>query len=166
MVRSVGVIVGVLTAVILGLGPAAGETKKAPCGAPETLTFEDWPSWTKATPKPILSPGHGGIWVGIYLNDLARDVYLAAGAPHPTCAAIVKAIYGVADGSEVLRLSVMVKMPAGYHSDRADWWYGTYDAEGRKAKRQGKLQDCFLCHAFAEETDYLFAEEVLRAIGK
>lgn len=166
MNRPIGFIVGLLTAAIFGTGPVHGEMIAAPCGVAAASTFENWRAWTKLTPKPIVASGHGGNWADIYLNDGARDSYLAAAARFPRCAAIVKPIYADAGASRVLELVIMVKMPAGWDPANADWWYGVYDASGGKARRQGKLRDCIPCHAFAAETDYLFTEDVLKAIGK
>ena len=166
MARSIAFIVGALIAAILGLEPASAESARAPCGDAEALTFENWQAWTKLTPKPIVASGHGGTWARVYLNDGARDRYLAAAARYPRCAAIVKPLYRDASATRILELMIMVKLPAGYDPENADWWYGVYDATGLKARRRGKLKDCISCHAFAAETDYLFAEEVLEAIGK
>jgi hypothetical protein len=166
MARSIAFIVGAMVVAASGTLPASAESARAPCGDAEALTFENWRAWTKLTPKPIVASGHGGTWADIYLNDGARDGYLAATARYPRCAAIVKPLYSDAGATRILELMIMVKMPAGYDPENADWWYGVYDATGRKTRRRGKLIGCISCHAFAAETDYLFAEEVLEAIGK
>ena len=132
------------------------------------LTFENWRGYTKVTPKPIFSKGHGNEWVEIYVDDLAKAPYLAATAPYPECATIVKAHYSDESGTnQTSNLAIMVKMPPGYDPENADWWYGKYDTSGTKAKMQGKLfYDCIACHRGASETDYLFSKEVMAEINK
>jgi hypothetical protein len=130
------------------------------------MTFEDWMEWTKVTPNPVISKGHNDNWVGIYVDDLARETYLAATGPYPECARIVKPVYTDASGSEVQRLTVMVKMSPGYDPEDADWWYGMYDAAGKDAIMQGKLPGCIICHRQAADTDYLFSKEVVHAEKK
>ena len=36
--------------------------------------------------------GHSNNWVGIYVDELAKDTNLRAGAPYPECTRIVKPI--------------------------------------------------------------------------
>jgi len=131
------------------------------CGDETTMTFEHWRRWTKVTPNPIISKGHSGNWVGIYVDDLAKKTYLAATGPYPECARIVKPIYTEASGTEVQRLTIMVKMASGYDPEDADWWYGMYDASGKSAIMEGKLAGCIICQRQAAATDYLFSKEVL-----
>jgi hypothetical protein len=57
----------------------------------------------------------------------------------------------------------MVKMPLGYDSENADWWYGVYDASGMDMWNEGKLSGCIICHKQATEMDYLFSKEVMNA---
>jgi hypothetical protein len=131
------------------------------CSSDKMMTFEGWAEWTKVTPKPVVSAGHSNNWVGIYVDKLAESTYLSASSPYPECARIVKPIYWDASGTGVRKLTIMVKMPPGYDSENADWWYGVYDASGTKMRRQGKLTDCIPCHKQAAETDYLFSKEVI-----
>ena len=131
-----------------------------------TLTFEDWQQWAAITPKPVRSHGHSNNWVDIYTNKLAEKTYRAASSPYQTCAKIVKPIYTDSTGRTIRKLTIMVKMPPGYDSENADWWYGVYDASGTDMKRQGKLMDCIPCHKQAAETDYLFSKEVMSVSGE
>ena len=64
---------------------------------------------------------------------------------------------------DVLKLTIMVKMPVGYDPDHGDWWYGMSSADGVRLSRRGKLTDCIACHQQAAETDYLFSREVMSA---
>jgi hypothetical protein len=134
------------------------------CGSAAGKTFEDWDSWAKVNPTPILSEGHSNSYVDIYVDDLARTTYFAATAPYPECARIVKAKLRAETAPEVVSLTVMVKMPAGYDPENNDWWYGKYDVTGTKTiLSAGKRSDCIACHLQAAVTDYLFSEEVLAA---
>ncbi len=128
----------------------------------KTMTFEDWRGWTRVTPKPVRSNGHSNNWVGIYVNKLAEATYLSASSPYQVCAKIVKPIYTDSSGTNIRKLTIMVKMPPGYDSDNADWWYGSSDESGIDVWG-GKLPDCIICHKQAAETDYLFSKEVLSA---
>ena len=132
------------------------------CSSDKLMTFEGWAEWTKVTPEPVVSAGHSNNWVGIYVDKLAESTYLSASSPYPKCARIVKPIYTDASGTGVKKLTIMVKMPSGYDSENADWWYGVYDATGTKMRRQGKLTGCISCHRQAAETDYLFSKEVIQ----
>ena len=125
------------------------------------MTFANWRDWKEVTDGFVVSEGHSNSWVRIYVNDLAKDIYLSRSAPYPECAQIVKSAYHDADGSSFRGLTVMVKMPAGYDPENADWWYGKYDESGTFMLKQGKLFDCIACHKQASETDYLFSKEVL-----
>lgn len=131
------------------------------CDGEIAMIFEGWRQWTRVIPKPVVSEAHGDNWVGIYVNELAKSTYLAASAPYPVCAQIIKPVYTDASGSEVRKLTVMVKMPSGYDPDNENWWYGKYDESGTHATKQGKLPGCIVCHKQAAETDYLFSKEVL-----
>ena len=114
MVRLICVFIGSLIIAAIVATLAVPGSASNSCSEGGKMTFENWRMWTKVTPKPIVSTGHGGSWVGVYVDDLARDTYLAAGAPYPECAKIVKPIYTDASGSKVTKLFIMVKMPSGY----------------------------------------------------
>lgn len=140
--------------------PAPTATPQLLCGdAPET-TFQDWREWAQVNAQPI--EGHES-WVTVYVNDLAEEAYLTASPPYPECAVIVKAQYLSEASSTVMRITVMVKIPAGYDPQNGDWWYGMYDPDGVEAEMSGKVPVCIACHMGAADTDFLFAEEVLAA---
>ena len=126
------------------------------------MTFEDWKNWTRVTPKPVRSKGHSNNWVGIYVNKLAETTYLSASSPYQVCAQIVKPIYTDLSGTNIRKLTIMVKMSPGYDPENADWWYGQSDESGIDVWG-GKLPDCIICHKQAAETDYLFSREVINA---
>lgn len=141
------------------------------CASEIEKTFENWRYWTKVNPTPLLSEGHKdrGVapYVDVYVDDLAKTTYLAASAPYPECARIIKAKYTDETATKVVRLAIMVEMPAGYDPENNDWWYGRYDATGTQAISQGKMwSDCAYCHRRASDTDYLFSEEVLAAVNE
>lgn len=163
MARLICIFIGplLITAIVAKLAVPGSASKS--CGKGSKFTFEDWRMWTKVTPKPVVSKGHGSSWVGVYVGDLARATYLAVGAPYPECAKIVKPTYSDASGSKITKLYIMVKMPTGYDPENADWWYGVYAASGAKVYREGKLQGCISCHKEAVQTDYLFSKEVVGA---
>ncbi len=153
-------------------GRALEEFVDPDCGSENDKTFENWSSWTKVNPTPLLSEGHPhrgkSSYVDVYVDDLAKDTYFAASAPFPECARIVKPKYTDETATEIVRLAVMVKMPAGYDSATNDWWYGRYDATGTKALAQGRMwSDCAFCHTQgAPDTDSLFSKEVLAAANE
>jgi len=107
------------------------------CASEIEKTFENWRNWTKVNPTPLLSEGHKdrGVapYVDVYVDDLAKTTYLAASAPYLECARIIKAKYTDETATKVVRLAIMVKIPAGYDPENNDWWYGRYDATGTQA---------------------------------
>ncbi len=162
MPRSVSVFL-FLTATIVGAVGANAEQTAKHCNEANGMTFETWMDWRKVTPKPIRSKGHNNNWVSIYVDELAEDTYLSAGAPYPECAKIVKPIYNDAEGESVRKLTIMVKMAPGYDPENGDWWYASGDETGTRVGQQGRLDGCIPCHKQAAETDYLFSKEVLDA---
>ena len=138
---------------------SAAATSSAPC----SMEFADWQDWYQLNEEPI--QGHE-VWVTIHLDQAAREAYPRAAVPMPECSRIVKA-HRVSQTSPVVsRLTVMVKMPAGYDPEHGDWWYGMYDPQGKIPEMQGRVEVCIACHEGAAQADYLFAEAVLGAIKK
>ena len=133
------------------------------CSDEGELSFEGWKNWLQVTQKPVMSIAHGNNWVRIFVDALARDTYLSAGAPYPECAKIVKPIYYDAEGQLVRKLTIMVNMPAGYDPENGDWWYATSDPSGTKIEPKIRRAACIVCHEQAAETDYLFSKDVLEA---
>lgn len=133
------------------------------CIPEKSLDFSDWKSWIRINPKPQLSVGHSNVWVEIYVNKLAKDIYLNAQAPYPPCAKIVKVSYKDRETKQFIDLTAMFKMPAGYDSENNDWWYATFDQVGVHAEEKGRLANCITCHKKAARTDFLFSNEVMKA---
>ncbi len=166
MVRLICLFLVLLIAATVGaVDPNADPTTNR-CDDDNGMTFEGWREWAQVTPKPVISKGHSNNWVDIYVDELAKDTYLSAGAPYPICAKIVKPIYNDAEGKSVRKLTIMVKMSPGYDPENGDWWYASYDATGNKAREQGRLHGCIPCHKQAVETDYLFSKDVLNATNE
>lgn len=134
------------------------------CSDEEWLNAEGWENWVAITPRPVVSYAHGENWVGIYANDLAAETYKARGGPYAVCAAIVKPIFEGMDGGAVKRLTIMVKMPPGYDPDHGDWWYGDSESTGTVIGKGGRREECISCHVVAEETDYVFSDDVMETI--
>ena len=153
-----------IAALVLNASNALGAEpdSKAQSCSDTKMTFADWKHWTSVTPIPVRSKGHSNNWVGIYVNKLAEATYLSASSPYPICAKIVKPIYTDSSGTNIIKLTIMVKMSPGYDPQNADWWYGKSDASGMGVWG-GKLPDCIICHKQAVETDYLFSREVINA---
>ena len=63
------------------------------CGLHKGMQFSGWDQWRQVTNKPTRSIGHSNNWVGIFVDELAADTYLAAMSPYPQCARIVKPIF-------------------------------------------------------------------------
>ena len=163
---------GFISAILLAFGTAilsgtaGADAARVRCDKNTEITFEDWQDWTRITPEPKPSPGHSGAWVGIYTNDLATKTYLNASSPYRTCAAIVKPVYSDATGNKVFRMTIMVKMQAGYDPENGDWWYGKADKTGTRIRSSGKIRECIACHKQAAETDYLFSKDVMNDLRK
>jgi hypothetical protein len=164
MARIAGPFVVLLIAVAVGASMGNADPAVERCAGNNWMTFIGWSEWTQVTPNPVISEGHSNNWVGIFVDELAKETYLSAGAPYPECAKIVKPIYDDAEGKSVRKLTIMVKMQPGYDPDNGNWWYGSYDGTGAYARKQGRLVECILCHKQAAETDYLFSKEVLSSV--
>ncbi len=144
--------------------PTVTPTPEPACSPDVTPDFSDYASWTKVNNKPI--PGHE-TYVDIYVDDAAKDIYLAAsGKTFPTCATIVKTHLQGADSETVTAITVMVKMPAGYDPAHNDWWWGMFDKDGVKAEMSGKVAVCIACHQPAADKDYVFSQKVMEEIKK
>ena len=140
--------------------PEPTATSQPPCVTDSTPTFTDYATWTKVNPHPV--QGHE-VYVNIYVNDLAKDIYLSAsGKTFPVCAMIVKAHLSSQDSDVVTALTVMMKMPAGYDPDHNDWYWGMYDSTGKLAEMSGKVQACIMCHQPAASADYVFSQKVMQ----
>ena len=140
------------------------------CDPEVEMSFEGWSRWTKVNPSPLVSEGHKDMGVAphvdVYVDDLAKDTYLAVSSPYPECSRIAKATYTDETATEVEKLGIMVKMPEGYDPEHNDWWYAVYDPTGTEASAQGKtIFNCRDCHQQVSGTDYLFSEEVVAAAG-
>ncbi len=161
------ILVGAFLAVsMMTLASSQSVNSAGDCNDVNAMTFEGWREWAQVTQKPIISEGHSNNWVGIFVDELAKDTYLSASAPFPECAKIVKPIYFDAEGKSIRKLTIMVKMQPGYDPDNGDWWYANADASGTKIGRNGRLQGCIGCHYDAAETDYLFSKDVLDAANE
>ena len=144
---------------------AAPTSTPAPdCSADLEPDFAEYTAWTKVNPKPI--KGHE-VFVNIYVDDAAKDVYLSAsGGTFPVCARIVKTHLVSAEDETITAVTVMVKMPAGFDPYHNDWWGGMYDKDGKTAEMSGKVQVCVACHQPAAATDYVFSQKVMEEINK
>ena len=45
----------------------------AECSELHDFTFENWREWPTVTPDPVVSIGHSGNWVRIYLGNLCKS---------------------------------------------------------------------------------------------
>ena len=158
--RNAGMVGTVLAGLLVTMPAFAFED----CHDEEWMTFEGWENWRAITEKPVISYAHGENWVGIYANDIAAQTYRDAGPSYEECAAIVKALYTDIDGSAVRKLTIMVKMPAGYDPDNGDWWYGDSESTGSGILSGGRREDCMSCHEVARETDYVFPDDVMETV--
>ena len=114
----------------LGLPLALARSNAASCGGEDVMIFANWRDWTEVTDEFVISEGHSNSWVRIYVDDLAKDIYLSGSVPYPECARIAKSAYYDADGSSFRGLTIMVKMPTGYDPENADWWYARRSCAG------------------------------------
>ena len=100
------------------------------CHDEERMTFEGYQSWAKLTEEPVISYAHGENWIGIYANELAAQPYQDLASVYPECATVVKAILMGEDDPAIRKITVMVKMPAGYDPEHEDWYYGSFESSG------------------------------------
>jgi len=164
MTRLPALIVVALIAIVVVVKVIKADPAAKHCEDEAGINFEGWEKWTPITPNPVISSGHGNMWVKIYVNKIAEATYLSADAPYPECSKIVKPLYSDAEGKSIDKLTIMVKMASGYDSANGDWWYALYDGPGTKVRKQGRLYSgCIICHKQAAESDYLFSEDVLKA---
>lgn len=144
--------------------PSPTATSAPPCVVDIPASFAGYTGWTKINPRPV--QGHE-MFVDIYVNDLASEIYQSAsGGTFPVCAVIVKTHLTGKDSDTVSAMTVMVKMPAGYDPSHKDWWWGMYDAKGKNAQMSGQVQVCIACHQPAADADYVFSQKVLEDIQK
>jgi len=133
------------------------------CATGDAPDFSNYLTWTKINSEPI--KGHE-VDVIIYVNDLAKELYISAsGDLFPVCSIIVKPHLNANDLETITAVTVMVKMPEGYDPDHNDWWWGMYDGEGVNAEMQGKVEVCIACHLPAEADDYVFSRQVMAEIN-
>lgn len=145
------------------LPPTPTATPVPECAVGPEPDFSGYESWTKVNLEPI--KGHE-VMVNIYMDDLAKDIYLSAsGETFPVCAKIVKT-HLAGDSDVATAITVMVKMPEGYDPQHNDWWWGMYDAEGKTAEMSGKVPVCIGCHLPAASADYVFSKKVLEDTQK
>ena len=90
------------------------------CNVDSESTFRDWQQWTKLTSSPVRSRGHSSNWVDIYTDEIATDTYRSATAPYEECAKTIKPEYTDSSAEVIRKLTIMVKMPAGYDPDHAN----------------------------------------------
>ena len=159
MLRKMVLLSCTLLLITISVFGAESEAVRQHCGDAQ-VTFEDWRQWTSVTTIPVRSKGHSNNWVGIYVNKLAAETYLSASSPYPVCAKIVKPIYTDSSGTEVRKLTIMVKMPPGYDPENADWWYGQSDDTGIEVWG-GKLTDCIVCHKQAANGTSVFGMRLM-----
>ncbi len=143
---------------------APTSTPAPECSADLEPDFAEYAAWTMVNPKPI--KGHE-VFVNIYVDDAAKDVYLpVSDETFPACARIVKTHLVSAEDETITAVTVMVKMPAGFDPDHNDWWWGMYDKDGKTAEMSGKVQVCIACHQPAAADDYVFSQKVMEEINK
>lgn len=140
--------------------PTATPTPPSFCTADSIPDFTDYLTWTKVNPKPIR--GHE-LYVDIFVNDLAQEIYLNAQGIFPECAVIVKTHLDSQSSDTINAITVMVKMSPGYDPTHNDWWWGMYDRNGKVAEMKGKVQVCIDCHQPMAAEDYVFSKAVLAA---
>ena len=157
--------VAIMVSVLFGSAGLAQAGDLDFCHDEEWMTFEDYQSWIKLTEEPVISYAHGENWIDIYANELAAERYQNLASAYPECAAVVKAIHMGEDDTAIRKITVMVKMPAGYDPEHGDWYYGSFESSGTVPVDEiGRVEFCYQCHEVATETDYLFSDSVMETI--
>jgi hypothetical protein len=125
----------------------------------QTNPYRQWEFWPG---KSGIYPGRSphGPFLKLYANDIALHA-AKAGKPMPNGAIIVKENYG-RDKETLTAVTLMYKMD-GYHPDAGDWFWASYDGNGRVATA-GKPKVCIQCHAAAKAGDWMFTKN--RYTGK
>jgi len=119
-----------IVSVLLGFAGMVHAADLDFCHDEEWMTFGDYQSWIKLTEEPVISYAHGENWIDIYANELAAQPYQNLASAYPECAAVVKAIHMGEDDPAIRKITVMVKMPAGYDPEHGDWYYGSFESSG------------------------------------
>jgi hypothetical protein len=105
---------------------------------------------------------HANTAILVYMNDLAAGTFTNRAQSYPVGSVVVKqkVIKGYFDeqfrqlASRSNAVGGMIKRPAGYDTAHGDWEYFYYENPA-KIKR-GRIATCIKCHAYAQESDYVF----------
>jgi hypothetical protein len=125
--------------------------------APETalVEFSGWAQWTMVSAERFESDGHGHAFVDVYVPPEHAEIYSSKGEV-PQGMRVVKAQYNNLEDTDPVRITVMAKREPGYDSERGDWYYGVFAADGTTFRQQGKLGSCSGCHNAVSGSDFLF----------
>ena len=82
MVRLIGPFPVLLIVATAGAVEVNADATANRCGEDMEMTFVGWNNWTQVTPGPVVSQWHGDSWVGIFVDELAKDAYPSAGAAY------------------------------------------------------------------------------------
>lgn len=114
-------------------------------------------------PRQALGP-HGQHSYWVYVNPEGRAAFLGFDVM-PAGSVIVKEKHVVSERAETHRaptgLGVMVKREPGFAPELGDWEYAyiTFDQAGRAAEvSRGDMASCIDCHAYRDQTDYLYRD--------
>ncbi len=120
--------------------------------------------WQRYNRVPFVSATHGGLYVNVYANAIARRYgrFERAG-PMPVGAIIAKDGFEVTADGEVRPgpLVLMEKMPAGSSLETGDWRYTVIFADGRihdqlDPDTRARVAFCAECHGAVSDQDCLF----------
>lgn len=134
-------------------GASAAEREGPPAAPIEAsqIDWAGWRTWTRMTRRPFRSEGHGQRFVEVYVTPQHDDFYRDSSRPMPVGMAIAKVIYKEerARPTRPDYLAVMAKMADPYDPAHGNWYYAVLAADGTRAARQGRIDECRRCHARA-----------------
>ena len=122
--------------------------------------FRDSPAFT-AVSGAMYPSAIDGSNVDVYVSGNAfaqfgsiMPEHADSGVIVPEGTFIVREVFD-ANGA-ALRLTLMVKGPAGYNPALGDFWFGIAKPDGSALEKSGLLTECFGCHLARAGDSYLF----------
>ncbi|MEX0721575.1 MAG: cytochrome P460 family protein [Balneolaceae bacterium] len=121
---------------------------------------DNWPLWP-GTEELYEGTEPHGMFLTIYLNDIALEAVNDGQIPLPDGAIVVKENY--MPDSALAAVTTMYKVD-GFNPDHNDWFWLENDPEG-KIEAEGVVEMCQSCHAGADN-DYIFTEFPSNSLSK
>lgn len=121
----------------------------------KTSDYRQWAFWPGKGEMYEAKHPHGAFLTTYVSADALRAIEARAGGL-PSGALVVKENYTAEKQLEAI--SVMYKQ-AGFNPEEGDWFWLKFTPAGI-VQKSGKVSGCIVCHAVAEENDWLFTGPV------